>query len=505
MPPDPQERAGDPVELQEGTRLLERYTIIDRVGSGGMASIYRAMDDRLDRVVCVKLLRLVLEGSGSTAGGSVYQATYSHFLQEALALSKLQHPNTLRIYDFGYLDGPNGRPFQISEYLDAGNLEGRVRRGGVITRDEMERILERITDAVTEAHQHRILHRDIKPSNILFARIGETLVPKLADFGIARSELKKQPRPGDPRAEKEDEDEPGSLSTVALFSPRWAAPEQLCGAEEGPATDVYALGLLTMFMLTGRAPFDDKDVRATFNVRVRSDELLQQRLRERAADPNVVGVLLEAMTADPQARIPSAAEFFDRVKSALHARPAEVQAPPPASFPRDLPPMRPKHDSVTVELESLNTDDGQPEPAPPPERTKLVGSYRVRLVDVSEVLELTRENPTLGELKIRVTMLVVNSELRLNIKGLNCFVSWADRAGRPTPAIVAQQDGTLDLISARREHVGRVSWTFGTSAHTGRLFVVDGQELVIPYSEATHAVVLHLGDDRELVAMCRRA
>jgi hypothetical protein len=127
-------------------------------------------------------------------------------------------------------------------------------------------------------------------------------------------------------------------------------------------------------------------------------------------------------------------------------------------------------------------------------------------VEVNEVLELTRENPTIGELKIRVTMLALsNAPLRINIKGLNCFVSWADRGSRPTPAIVAQQDGALDLISAHREHVGRLSWSFGTSTHTGHVFVVDGEELVIPYSEATHAVVLHLGDDRELVAMCRRA
>jgi serine/threonine-protein kinase len=424
----------------------------------------------------------------------VYQATYSHFLQEALALSKLQHPNTLRIYDFGYLDGPNGRPFQISEYLDAGNLEGRVRRGGVISAEEIERILERITGAVTEAHQHRIIHRDIKPSNILFARIGETLVPKLADFGIARSELKKQPRPG----QRRDDDEPSSLSTVALFSPRWAAPEQLCGAEEGPATDVYALGLLTMFMLTGRAPFDDVDVRATFSVRVRSDELLRHRLRERGVSGNIVTVLLAAMTADPQTRIQSAADYFTRLRDAFHARPELPPLP--------TPPMRPKQDSVTVELESMKNKDGVPEPVPPPERTKVVGGYRVRLVEVNEVLELTRANATIGELKLRFTMVIVNNApLRLNIKGLNCFVSWADRAPRPTPAIVAQQDGALDLISAHREHVGRVSWSFGTSTHTGRLFVVDGQELVIPYSEATHAVVLHLGDDRELVAMCKRA
>ncbi len=85
-----------------------------------MATIYRARDERLERLVCVKLLRLVLEGVGSANGEGVYEATYSHFLREALALSKLQHPNTLRIYDFGYTD--DERPFQISEFLEGGNL-----------------------------------------------------------------------------------------------------------------------------------------------------------------------------------------------------------------------------------------------------------------------------------------------------------------------------------------------------------------------------------------------
>src|SRR5688572_6869691 len=126
----PVRRSGEP-ELSEGMRLLDRYSILDRIGSGGMATIYRATDDRLDRVVCVKLLRTTLvEGSGSTSGRAVYEATYSHFLQEALALSRLQHPNTLRIYDFGYLGGTEepsasgepsasravGAPFHVSEY-----------------------------------------------------------------------------------------------------------------------------------------------------------------------------------------------------------------------------------------------------------------------------------------------------------------------------------------------------------------------------------------------------
>ncbi len=94
----------DAPELPEGLNLLDRYTIVDHIGGGGMADIYRAHDSRLDRIVCVKLLRnIIQQEGGSTSGGIVYQATYTHFLQEARSLSKLAHPNTLRIFDFGFL------------------------------------------------------------------------------------------------------------------------------------------------------------------------------------------------------------------------------------------------------------------------------------------------------------------------------------------------------------------------------------------------------------------
>ena len=286
-------------DLPEGTRLLGRYEIIDRIGSGGMATIYRATDERLDRVVCIKLLRTTLvEGSGSnnTSGRAVYKATYSHFLKEALALSKLQHPNTLRIYDFGYLDPTvpadgsatpeNGAPFHVSEYLDGGNLETHIRLRGALPAEETLGILEGISGALAEAHEHNIIHRDIKPSNILFARVRGALVPKLADFGIAHSDLKQ------PNGAEE------SVSTVALFSPRWAAPEQLCGSPEGPRTDVYALGLLAVFMLTGKVLFGDEDVRVTFNDRVRSDQIVQMRLAQLGVGGDVGRVITHGpMTA----------------------------------------------------------------------------------------------------------------------------------------------------------------------------------------------------------------
>jgi serine/threonine-protein kinase len=510
-------------------RLLDRYTILDRIGSGGMATIYRATDDRLDRVVCIKLLRTTLvEGSGSnnTSGRAVYRATYSHFLQEALALSKLQHPNTLRIYDFGYLDDASpdpGAPFHVSEYLDGGNLETHIRMHGAIPADETLGILEGISGAAAEAHEHGIIHRDIKPSNILFARVRGELVPKLADFGIAHSDLKKKDRaegaldPGEP------------LSTVALFSPRWAAPEQLCGSPEGPRTDVYALGLLSTFMLAGKVLFGDEDVRTTFNDRVRSDTLVQSRLAQLRFSGEVLRVLSHSMMARTEDRIASAPELFERLRQALEvgppksAGPVAVEAsapiplpqpalpPPPTNRsqtenlpqPPAAPPPPPARDAIALEVEADGSMGGRVV-QPPPERVTQYGERRVRFVHVHERLDLSFIDAVGGQVRVRVTMLPGNVQ-KLNVKGLTCFVA---RPGqRPTPALTVspgdEPAGSADLVSSARQVLGQLTWFFGQRAAEGHLFLVDGRQLLVPYSEGQQAVALTLSRGNDLVVMCR--
>ena len=124
-------------------------------------------------------------------GGVIYQATYTHFLQEARALSKLAHPNTLRIYDFGFLRWTTGegdvaaRPSRSASSSTAATSRRTCARAARCSPGVLA-ILDRIAGAVGEAHGAGIIHRDIKPSNILFSRVGDVLMPKLADFGIAR-------------------------------------------------------------------------------------------------------------------------------------------------------------------------------------------------------------------------------------------------------------------------------------------------------------------------------
>lgn len=491
----PNRRPGEP-ELSEGMRLLDRYSILDRIGSGGMATIYRATDDRLDRVVCVKLLRTTLvEGSGSTSGSrAVYEATYTHFLQEALALSKLQHPNTLRIYDFGYVkeeSGDQGAPFHVSEYLDGGNLESHVRLRGPLPTSEAVGILEGISGAVAEAHEHGIIHRDIKPSNILFARVRGELVSKLADFGIAHSDVKKKELSGGDSFSQ-------SVSTVALFSPRWAAPEQLCGSSEGPRTDVYALGLLTIFMLTGMVLFGDEDVRVTFNDRVRSDVLVNARLSKLGISGDVLHTLSRALLARPEDRISSAPEFAQRIREALKIRVSNSVAP----FPVEVVPRPPQMPVIAapgqlaLEIES----EGQAAIHSPPERVVAHGERRIRYVQVHEKLDLSFLDRDGGQVRFRITILP-SQNTSLNVKGLSCFV--ARQKNRPTPAVTVNQDATIELVSTARQVLGEVTVCFGTPTANGRVFLVNGQQLLVPYSEAKQAVTLMLSSGNDVVVMCR--
>jgi len=475
-------------ELAEGTRLLDRYVIIDRVAGGGMASIYRATDERLQRVVCVKLLRLVLE-AGSTSGSSVYQATYAHFLQEALALSRLHHPNTLKIFDFGYLED-SGRPFQISEFLDAGNLEQHVKREGPVLPSTIMSILEPIGGAMTEAHELSIIHRDIKPSNILFARINQSLVPKLADFGIAHSN---PVRKRSPDGEEED-----PVSVVTLFSPRWAAPEQLAGASSGPATDVYSFGLVTTFMLAGRPMFEGKEVRATFPERVIGDRLVTRRLGELGIAPPLLPPLLRALAARTSERTQNVAQFVEDMRDAL----GRMGAFPERGHRKRMPSESTETLSTPLATKQHSNAALEAPPAPPAVEIPLRSGNRARVVEVDEALDLAVPSSLGVDARVRLMFVPSRDGFRLNVKGLNCFVV---RDGRPSAAVLLDRDGAVELMSSTREPMGRLVCSFGAISGQDRVFPAIGPELVLPLHTARRAVAVHIESTGELIVMCSQA
>jgi tetratricopeptide (TPR) repeat protein len=207
---------------------LGRYRVTGTLGWGGMGVVYRATDPTLDREVAVKVIRPGLV-SGARAVRHV-----TRFLAEARTVAAIRHPNVVPVYEVGE---HAGRPFLAMEYCPGGTLAGQL--AGPHDPRAAAELVRKVGRGVQAAHQEEIVHRDLKPGNVLFDAAGE---PKVTDFGLAK-------RAGGPSV---------TQTQAAIGTPAYMAPEQARGQREliGPATDVWALGVILYELLTGRRPFD---------------------------------------------------------------------------------------------------------------------------------------------------------------------------------------------------------------------------------------------------------
>ncbi|GCE18189.1 protein kinase domain-containing protein [Dictyobacter kobayashii] len=208
--------------------LGERYQLQDPIGRGGMATIYRGRDMRMDRTVAIKVLREVY---------STDPKFVTRFQREAKAASSLQHPNIVQVYDYGQSDG---NYFIVMELVEGTDLRRYLRSRGVLAMDRAVIIAHDVALGLGAAHRRSIVHRDVKPQNILVGRDGSI---KLTDFGIAS-------------VYKDINAERLTTTGMTLGTVQYYAPEQAQGEIVSPAADVYALGIVMYEMLTGRTPFD---------------------------------------------------------------------------------------------------------------------------------------------------------------------------------------------------------------------------------------------------------
>src|SRR5262245_52606752 len=219
-----------------GTTIAGRYQIESLLGEGGMATVYAAHHRLVDRPCAVKVMNAQL------AKNAVIR---ERFRREAKAAQKLAHPNIIEIFDQGEL--PDGSLFLVMEILEGETLADLVTRGAL----HIERALPiaiQIARALARAHDLEVIHRDLKPENIFLARNddGSDRV-KLLDFGIARSM----------------QDARLTGAGEVFGTPQYMAPERITSIDSGPASDLYALGVILYEMLAGELPFDAPDI-ATF-------------------------------------------------------------------------------------------------------------------------------------------------------------------------------------------------------------------------------------------------
>ena len=211
--------------MKEPRLLINRYQLLEQLGKGGMAVVYRARDLMLERSVAVKVLR---------ESYSRDSAFLDRFRQEAKAAANLSHPNIVTVHDFG-LD--EGQLFIVMEYVPGTDLKTLIKQRGRFTPEEALPLIIQACAGIGYAHRAGLIHCDVKPQNML---VTPDMRLKVTDFGIARALSTIHP----------DE-----KSEVVWGSPQYFSPEQASGAAPSPASDVYSLGIVMYEMLTGSLPF----------------------------------------------------------------------------------------------------------------------------------------------------------------------------------------------------------------------------------------------------------
>jgi serine/threonine protein kinase len=257
--------------------IAGRYRLDSRLGFGGMSTVHLAIDLRLERQVAVKLLAEHLADDPTFV---------SRFQREAQAAARLVHPNIVQVFDSGR-DERTGQYFIVMEYIEGSSCAEILRDDGWVEVDEALSIIGQACEGLHYAHRHGVVHRDVKPGNLLRAREGDV---KLADFGIAKA------------TEQSSITQVGSVLGTAAY----LAPEQARGEEAGPSADLYALGVVTYQLISGRLPYE-------------ATSLTELALKQQQESPPMLDTLVAAVTPQLAEAVAMALALDprDRYKTAL--------------------------------------------------------------------------------------------------------------------------------------------------------------------------------------------
>lgn len=271
-----------------GELIDGRYQLTRQIGSGGMASIYEAIDTRLDRKVAVKIMHPHLAQD---------EAFVHRFIREAKASAALSHPNIVSVQDQGW--NQNGIPavFLVMELIDGHTLRDYLNERGKFEIKDAINYLTPILSALAAAHDLGIVHRDIKPENILISKEGRI---KIADFGLARGELIGSTMTAE--------------SSIILGSVSYLSPEQVQRGVADARSDVYAVGIIAFEMLTGEKPFlGDSPIQIAY-MHV-TQEIPSLRTKRKEVPEDLDGLILQATNRNPDKRPSTAGEFLKSLEA----------------------------------------------------------------------------------------------------------------------------------------------------------------------------------------------
>ncbi|GLZ79002.1 serine/threonine protein kinase [Actinorhabdospora filicis] len=310
-----------------GASLEGRYRVTERIATGGMATVYRAVDERLDRVVAVKIIRRAEAGdAGFTA----------RFEREAKIIARLSHPNVVGVYDTGSHDG---LPYLVMEYVNGKTLRDVLNEHSRLPVRHSLRIAARILDALSAAHRVGLVHRDVKPENVLLAESGAV---KVADFGLARIV----------QGPDADDEHGGQLLATVAYVP----PELVAEGVADARSDVYSAGILLFELLTGVVPYDGDDPAEVAGRHVSEDVPPPSEFAE-DIPPELDALVVAATRRDRAARPADATEFAARL----------ALVPEPAAAPAA---RRPERTTTVLPTEPVVRGRSTPAvPPPPPEES----------------------------------------------------------------------------------------------------------------------------------------
>ena len=264
-----------------------RYQVLDKVGTGGMATVYRGMDQVLGRTVAIKTMLPQYATDPSFA---------ARFKQEAQAAAALNSPYIVSVYDWGK-DGDTY--YIIMEYLRGTDLKSGIRKHGALDCKKVAQIGSQIAQALSVAHNHDIIHRDTKPQNIMVQPDGNI---KVMDFGIARAKNSHL-----------------TTDNSVLGTAHYVSPEQTQGKPLGPTTDLYSLGIVMYEAATGRVPFDGDNAVTVAMKQVTEQPVPPSQINPNV-DPQLEAIILKCMQKDPKDRFQTADELYHTLHDYLAGR-----------------------------------------------------------------------------------------------------------------------------------------------------------------------------------------